>query len=35
LELAKKFSSADSPAFLNGILDAASKTFEAAHPTKK
>jgi transcription antitermination protein NusB len=26
LELAKKFSSADAPAFLNGILDAAYKT---------
>jgi transcription antitermination protein NusB len=26
LELAKKFSSADAPAFLNGILDAAFKT---------
>jgi transcription antitermination protein NusB len=29
LELAKKFSSADSPSFLNGILDAARKTLEA------
>jgi len=28
LELAKKFSSAESPAFLNGILDAAQKTLE-------
>ena len=28
LELAKKFSSAESPAFLNGILDAASKLIE-------
>src|SRR5580700_1714296 len=35
LELAKKFSSADSPAFLNGILDAASKSVEAPHPAKK
>ena len=29
LELAKKFSSAESPAFLNGILDAAYKSIEA------
>jgi transcription antitermination protein NusB len=29
LELAKKFSSADAPAFLNGILDAARKKLEA------
>jgi transcription antitermination protein NusB len=29
LELAKKFSSAESPAFLNGILDAALKNLEA------
>ena len=29
LELAKKFSSAESPAFLNGILDAAWKSIEA------
>jgi N utilization substance protein B len=29
LELAKKFSSAESPAFLNGILDAANKALEA------
>jgi N utilization substance protein B len=29
LELAKKFSSAESPAFLNGVLDAAYKTLEA------
>jgi transcription antitermination protein NusB len=28
LELAKKFSSADSPAFLNGVLDAAFKKLE-------
>jgi transcription termination factor NusB len=35
LELAKKFSSADSPAFLNGILDAASKSVEEARPAKK
>jgi N utilization substance protein B len=28
LELAKKFSSAESPAFLNGILDAAQKKLE-------
>lgn len=28
LELAKKFSSAESPAFLNGILDAARKSLE-------
>ncbi len=28
LELAKKFSSEEAPAFLNGILDAASKTLE-------
>jgi transcription termination factor NusB len=35
LELAKKFSSADSPAFLNGILDAASKNLAELHPAKK
>jgi N utilization substance protein B len=35
LELAKKFSSADSPAFLNGILDAASKNVAELHPAKK
>jgi transcription antitermination protein NusB len=29
LELAKKFSSADAPAFLNGVLDAARKHLEA------
>ncbi|HXZ13244.1 MAG TPA: transcription antitermination factor NusB [Candidatus Sulfotelmatobacter sp.] len=29
LELAKKFSSAEAPAFLNGILDAARKKLEA------
>jgi transcription antitermination protein NusB len=29
LKLAKKFSSEESPAFLNGILDAACKTIEA------
>jgi transcription antitermination protein NusB len=29
LELAKKFSSAEAPAFLNGILDAAFKNLEA------
>jgi transcription antitermination protein NusB len=29
LELAKKFSSADAPAFLNGILDAALKSLQA------
>ncbi|HSY59841.1 MAG TPA: transcription antitermination factor NusB [Terriglobales bacterium] len=29
LELAKKFSSAEAPAFLNGILDAAQKKLEA------
>ena len=29
LELAKKFSSAEAPAFLNGILDAAFKSLEA------
>lgn len=29
LELAKKFSSADAPAFLNGVLDAAWKKLEA------
>ncbi|HXJ17897.1 MAG TPA: transcription antitermination factor NusB [Candidatus Polarisedimenticolia bacterium] len=29
LELAKKFSSAEAPAFLNGILDAALKSLEA------
>jgi N utilization substance protein B len=28
LELAKKFSSADAPAFLNGVLDAAYKSLE-------
>ena len=35
LELAKKFSSADSPAFLNGILDAASKSIEEPRLAKK
>ena len=30
LELAKKFSSAESPGFLNGILDAAAKQLESA-----
>ena len=30
LELAKKFSSAEAPAFLNGILDAARKSLESA-----
>jgi N utilization substance protein B len=30
LELAKKFSSEDAPAFLNGILDAALKKLESA-----
>jgi transcription antitermination protein NusB len=30
LELAKKFSSKGSPAFLNGVLDAASKSLESA-----
>ncbi len=34
LELAKKFSSAEAPAFLNGILDAAYKTSEAGSPDK-
>jgi N utilization substance protein B len=29
IELAKKFSSADAPGFLNGILDAARKSLEA------
>ena len=29
LELAKKFSSAEAPAFLNGVLDAAGKKLEA------
>jgi N utilization substance protein B len=29
LELARKFSSAEAPAFLNGILDAARKNLEA------
>lgn len=29
LELAKKFSSAEAPAFLNGVLDAARKNLEA------
>jgi len=29
LELGKKFSSADSPTFLNGILDAAYKKLES------
>lgn len=29
LELAKKFSTAEAPAFLNGILDAALKSFQA------
>jgi N utilization substance protein B len=29
LELAKKFSSAEAPAFLNGVLDAAHKTLDA------
>jgi len=29
LELAKKFSSADAPAFLNGVLDAARKSLDA------
>lgn len=33
LKLAKKFSSADSAAFLNGILDAALKTIEANSAT--
>jgi N utilization substance protein B len=28
LELAKKFSSAEAPAFLNGVLDAAYKSLE-------
>jgi N utilization substance protein B len=28
LELAKKFSSAEAPSFLNGVLDAAAKRFE-------
>ena len=30
IELAKKFSSAEAPAFLNGVLDAAAKQIEAA-----
>lgn len=30
LELGKKFSSAEAPAFLNGVLDAAAKRFEPA-----
>jgi transcription termination factor NusB len=30
LELAKRFSSEEAPAFLNGILDAALKKLEAA-----
>jgi N utilization substance protein B len=30
LELAKKFSSAEAPAFLNGVLDAARKSLESA-----
>jgi N utilization substance protein B len=30
IELAKKFSSEDSPAFLNGVLDAAAKQLDAA-----
>jgi len=30
LELAKKFSSAEAPAFLNGVLDAARKRLEAS-----
>ncbi len=29
IELAKKFSSAEAPAFLNGVLDAALKTLES------
>jgi len=29
IELAKKFSSAEAPAFLNGVLDAARKSLEA------
>jgi transcription antitermination protein NusB len=33
LELAKKFSSAESPAFLNGILDSAFKSLEAEAST--
>jgi transcription antitermination protein NusB len=32
LKLAKKFSSAEAPAFLNGILDAAFKQFEPKAP---
>lgn len=32
LKLAKKFSSEESPAFLNGILDAARKNIEARSP---
>jgi transcription antitermination protein NusB len=32
LKLAKKFSSAEAPAFLNGILDAAFKKFEPKTP---
>ena len=35
LELAKKFSSAESPAFLNGILDAANKALEAKKEKEK
>ena len=35
IELAKTFSSADAPAFLNGILDAAYKTLEKADPAGK
>ncbi len=31
LELAKKFSSEESPAFLNGVLDAACKSLETRH----
>jgi transcription antitermination protein NusB len=33
LKLAKKFSSAEAPAFLNGILDAAFKKFEPKAPS--
>jgi N utilization substance protein B len=33
LELAKKFSSAEAPAFLNGVLDAASKWLERSKGT--
>jgi transcription antitermination protein NusB len=32
LKLAKKFSSEESPAFLNGVLDAALKSIEGANP---